>query len=65
VQRELLSASIEEAERSDPAVRAAALLHIARVMNAVDHAEAERVMERALALATGLSEPDRDVVLAR
>ena len=63
--RELLSASLQEAELSEPAVRAAALLHIARVVNVFDHADAERVVERALALATALPEPDREVVLAQ
>ena len=37
---ELLSASLEEAETSDPTVKAAALFHIARVLNAFDRAEA-------------------------
>jgi hypothetical protein len=63
--RELLSASLAEAERSEPAVRAAALLHIARVLNAFDHADAERVVARALALVGELPEPDREVVLAQ
>jgi hypothetical protein len=63
--RELLSASLHEAEHSEPAVRAAALLHTARVVSAFDHAEAERVVERALALATALPEPDREVILAQ
>src|SRR5437762_1603930 len=63
--RELLSASLDEANHSAPAVRAAALLHIARVVNAFDHAEAERVMERGLALANDLPEPDREVVLTQ
>jgi hypothetical protein len=40
--RQLLAAALEQAERSDPVVRAAALLHTARVLNASDHAEAER-----------------------
>src|SRR2546426_10907116 len=63
--RELLAMSLREAEHSEPAVRGAALLHIARVLNAFDHAEAERVMERGLALVDDLPEPDREVVLAQ
>jgi uncharacterized protein (TIGR03435 family) len=63
--QELLSASLQEAEHSEPAVRAAALLHIARVMSAFDHAQAEGVVERALALASDLPEPDREVLLAQ
>ena len=63
--RELLSASLQEAEHSEPPVRAAALLHIARVVNVFDHGEAERVVERALAPANDLPEPDREVVLAQ
>ena len=61
--RQLLSDALEQAERSEPVVRAAALLHIARVLNAFDHAEAERVLERGIALAGELSEPDREVIL--
>jgi uncharacterized protein (TIGR03435 family) len=61
--QQLLSGALEQAERSEPAVKAAALLHIARVMNAFDHAEAERVLERGIALAGELAEPDREVIL--
>jgi uncharacterized protein (TIGR03435 family) len=63
--QQLLSEALEQAERSEPVVRAAALLHIARVLNAFDHAEAERVLERGLALAEGLAEPDREVILGQ
>ena len=62
---ELLSASLQEAERSDPAVRAAALLHIARVTNAFDQVRAETLVERALVLVQALPDPDREVVLAQ
>src|SRR5206468_9044623 len=61
--RQLLSDALEQAERSEPVVRAAALLHIARVLNAFDHAEAERVLDRGIALAADLAEPDREVIL--
>src|SRR5437773_438133 len=60
----LLSDALEQAERSEPVVRAAALLHIARVLNAFDHAEAERVLDRGIALAGDLAEPDREVILS-
>ena len=63
--RQLLSGALEQAERSEPVVRAAALLHIARVLNAFDHAEAERVLERGIALAKDLAEPDREVILGQ
>jgi hypothetical protein len=63
--RQLLAAALEQAERSDPVVRAAALLHIARVLNAFDHAEAERVLEQGITLAEALPEPDREVVLGQ
>jgi uncharacterized protein (TIGR03435 family) len=63
--RELLSACLQEAEHLEPAVQAAALLHIARVMNVIDHAEAERIVERALTIANALAEPDREVLLAQ
>ena len=61
--QQLLSGALEQAERSEPVVRAAALLHIARVLNVFDHAEAERVLERGLALAAELTETDREVIL--
>lgn len=63
--RELLSAALEQAERAEPDVRAAALFHIARVMNAFDHAEAEREIDEALALTAALPEPDREVLMAQ
>jgi uncharacterized protein (TIGR03435 family) len=63
--QQLLSDALEQAERSEPVVRAAALLHIARVLNAFDHAEAERVLERGIALAAELDEPDREVILGQ
>jgi uncharacterized protein (TIGR03435 family) len=62
--RQLLSNALEDAERAEPAVQAAALFHIARVMNAFDHDEAERLMERAITVADRLPEPERTVILA-
>jgi uncharacterized protein (TIGR03435 family) len=63
--QQLLLAALEQAERSEPVVRAAALLHIARVLDAFDHAEAQRLLERGIALAEGLSEPEREVILGQ
>src|SRR5436190_16100629 len=63
--QQLLSEALEQAEGSEPVIRAAALLHIARVLNAFDHAEAERVLDRGIALAESLAEPDREVILGQ
>jgi uncharacterized protein (TIGR03435 family) len=63
--QQLLSGALDQAERSEPVVRAAALLHIARVRNAFDHTEAERLLERGIALAKDLPEPDREVILGQ
>jgi hypothetical protein len=56
--QELLTA-IREAEESEPAVRAAALLRIARVLTKIDQAEAERQLDRGLALLAELPEHER------
>jgi hypothetical protein len=56
---QLLDAATRQAEASEPPVRAAALLRIARVLTKVDQAEAERVLDRGLALLAELSEDDR------
>jgi uncharacterized protein (TIGR03435 family) len=61
----VVSAALAQAERSSPPVKAAALLHIARVVNAFDHAEAERVLERGIAAAGVLREPDRSVIMGQ
>ncbi len=64
--QQLLLAALQEAERSEPAIKAAALLHIARVLNRFDHTEAQRVLEQGIALAKELPEPaDREVLLAQ
>jgi hypothetical protein len=63
--RQLLAAALEQAERSDSVVRAAALLHIARVLDAFDHADAERVLEQGITLAEELPEPEREVILGQ
>jgi hypothetical protein len=49
--QQLLSTACEQAERSDPAVRAAALMHIARVRARSDQSAAEQLLERGIALA--------------
>jgi uncharacterized protein (TIGR03435 family) len=63
--QQLLSEALDLAEGSEQVVRAAALLHIARVLNSFDHSEAERVLERGIALAKDLAEPDREVILGQ
>ena len=50
------------AEQSDPSVEAAALLRIARVVAKVDQAEAERLLDRGLALLAELPEEERAAI---
>jgi hypothetical protein len=45
---DLLALALEQAERSEPTVRVAALLRIARVESAVDRQYARKTFERAL-----------------
>src|SRR5579863_10031414 len=54
--QQLLLAACEQAERSAPAVRAAALMHIARVVARSDQAAAEQYLERGITLAKGLDD---------
>jgi len=61
----LVTAALAQAERSEPAVKAAALLHLARVVNALDHAKGEQVLSRGLAAAAALREPERSVILSQ
>jgi hypothetical protein len=61
--QDILSAAREQAEQSDPPVQASGLLRIARVLTAFNQAEAERVLERGIGLATLLPEPDRSTIL--
>ena len=61
----IVAAALEQADRSTPAVKAAALLHIARVVNALDHVQAERVLDRGIAAADVLREPDRSVLMGQ
>ena len=62
--RDLLDDALVQAERAEPAVRAAALLRIARVLNTFDQAEALALLDRGIAEAEALAEPDRGVILA-
>ena len=50
----LLLTALEQAERSGPAVRAAALMHIARVLARSAQAAAEALLEGAISLAKEL-----------
>ncbi len=49
-------------EQSHPPEKAAALLHLARVLTAFDRAEAEQVLERGIALAVELPKPEGDPI---
>lgn len=49
--QQLLLAACQQAERSEPAVRAAALMHIARVLARSDQVAAEQLLERGINLA--------------
>lgn len=57
---QLLNEAIEEARRSPAPVRAMALLHIARVLTAIDHSEAKRMLAQAIKEVDALPAADRD-----
>jgi hypothetical protein len=59
--RELLAAMLQ-AEQSEPSVRTAALLRIARVLAKADQGEAERVLDRGLALLAELPDEERAAI---
>jgi hypothetical protein len=61
--QQLLQEAIQRAEQTTPAVRAAALVHIARVLAVFDKNEAVRLLDRGIALAEGLPPSDRDILL--
>ena len=61
--RELLRDARAQAERLEPAVRSAALCHIARVLTKTDATEARRVLEAGLALAASLPEEEAREIL--
>jgi hypothetical protein len=60
---ELLASAWEQAERSEPPVRAAALLRIARVQTAFDHDQARKTFEQALDATRGLPGLDGQFLL--
>jgi hypothetical protein len=59
----ILSEVRGQVEQSDPPVRAAALLHLARVLTAFDQAEAENVLERGIALTLEIPKPANDALI--
>src|SRR5580658_6249912 len=59
---QLLSEARSQTERSDPPVKAAALLHLSRVWTAFDQAEAERLLETGVALAFEIPQPAGDAL---
>jgi len=61
---DLLARAREQAERSEPTVRVAALFRIARVESATDPRQARKTFKRALAEARGIKGADGPLVLA-
>lgn len=61
---QLLLAAREQAERSETAVRAAALMHIARVLARTDQAAAEQLLEQGIALAKEVDGDARSLLLS-
>jgi hypothetical protein len=57
-----LLAAMQQAERAEPSARTAALLRIARVLAKADKGEAERLLDRGLALLAGLPEEERAAI---
>jgi hypothetical protein len=57
-----LLAAMEQAEQSEPSVRTAALLRIARVLAKADQGEAECLLDRGLALLAALPEEERAAI---
>jgi hypothetical protein len=60
---DLLTTARDQAERSTPAVRAAALIRIARVETAVAPGDARATFERGLEAARQIASPDREMLL--
>jgi uncharacterized protein (TIGR03435 family) len=60
---DLLRDARDQADRSPPPIKSAALVHIARVLTAVDRAEAERVLDEGLGLAAALAPDERDILM--
>jgi hypothetical protein len=61
----ILSEVRVQVEQSDAPVRAAALLHLARVLTAFDQAEAENVLERGIALTLEIPKPANDALISQ
>ena len=61
---DVLSAIRAQADQADSPVKAAALLHIARVLTTIDQAEAERVFERGWAFLPTLPNRKRDILMS-
>jgi hypothetical protein len=59
---QFLSEARSQTERTEPPVKAAALLHLARVWTAFDHAEAERLLETGIRLAFEIPQPAGDAL---
>ena len=61
--QQLLLDARDQAERSEPAVRAAALMHIARVLTRSDHSAAEQLLTQAIAFAKELDDYTSSLLL--
>ena len=61
--QQLLLAARDQAERSESAVRAAALMRIARVLSRSDHSAAEQLLTQAIALAKDLDDYTSSLLL--
>jgi len=62
--QDILARAQQQAAQSDPAVRAAAFLHIARVLAVFDREDAVRVLDKGLAVAMALTGLDRECILS-
>jgi hypothetical protein len=63
VSAQLINEILQKAEQSEPPVKAAALLYIARVLAAFDRPEAERMLEEGIELIFALPKPAADPLL--
>ena len=61
--QQLLLTALEQAERSEPAVRAAALMHVARVLARSDEAAGVALLKRGLTLAKNLNAEVAELLL--
>jgi hypothetical protein len=61
--QQLLLTALEQAERSEPAVRAAALMHVARVLACSDEAAGVALLKRGLTLAKNLDGETAELLL--